>query len=199
MVHDQARQQPTPVDPVQPTATPKPSGKAARVGNFITSKVLGIDVNERYSREPADLDRRAYEILEPADIYLEQEPSVAEWMKELAPTRDGAANYIQGLFPSASWIRRYSRRWFLGDAIAGLTIGLVVVPQAMAYAILAQLTPAYGLYTSFTGAVLYWVFGTSKDIVIGVSAETVTKLPYPWHANSSLDYRCRIASRWPGR
>ena len=55
------------------------------------------------------------------------------------------------------------------DFIAGLTIGLVVVPQAMAYAILAQLTPAYGLYTSFTGAVLYWLFGTSKDIVIGVS------------------------------
>lgn len=39
----------------------------------------------------------------------------------------------------------------------------------MAYALLAQLTPAYGLYTSFTGAILYWVFGTSKDIVIGVS------------------------------
>lgn len=39
----------------------------------------------------------------------------------------------------------------------------------MAYAVLANLTPAYGLYTSFTGAVLYWVFGSSKDIVIGVS------------------------------
>lgn len=51
----------------------------------------------------------------------------------------------------------------------GITIGLVVVPQAMAYALLAQLTPAYGLYTSFTGAILYWLFGTSKDIVIGVS------------------------------
>lgn len=51
----------------------------------------------------------------------------------------------------------------------GITIGLVVVPQAMAYAVLAQLPPAYGLYTSFTGAVLYWFFGTSKDIVIGVS------------------------------
>lgn len=50
----------------------------------------------------------------------------------------------------------------------GFTIGLVVVPQAMAYALLAQLPPAYGLYTSFTGAVLYWLFGTSKDIVIGV-------------------------------
>lgn len=51
----------------------------------------------------------------------------------------------------------------------GFTIGFVVIPQAMAYALLAQLSPEYGLYTSFTGAVLYWLFGTSKDIVIGVS------------------------------
>lgn len=151
---------------VSPAPTPT---KAARVGNFITSKVLGIDVNERYSRQPADLDKRAYEILEPADIYLEQEPSVSEWVKELAPTLTGASHYAQSLFPSASWIRRYCIRWLVGDFIAGLTIGLVVVPQAMAYAVLAQLTPAYGLYTSFTGAVLYWLFGTSKDIVIGVS------------------------------
>ena len=54
------------------------------------------------------------------------------------------------------------------DCGTGVTVGLVVVPQAMAYAALAQLSPAFGLYTSFTGAVLYWLFGTSKDIVIGV-------------------------------
>jgi MFS superfamily sulfate permease-like transporter len=39
----------------------------------------------------------------------------------------------------------------------------------MAYAVLARLSPEYGLYTSFVGAALYWLFGTSKDIVIGVS------------------------------
>lgn len=157
----------------QPSHEPKteqPTSKSSRTCDFITKKVLGIDVNERFSRQPDDLDRRAYEILEPADIYLEQEPSVNEWIRELAPTREGALNYIQSLFPSSSWIRRYCGRWLLGDFIAGLTIGLVVVPQAMAYALLAQLTPAYGLYTSFTGAVLYWLFGTSKDIVIGTTA-----------------------------
>jgi sodium-independent sulfate anion transporter 11 len=51
-----------------------------------------------------------------------------------------------------------------------VTVGLVVVPQAMAYALLARLPPAYGLYTTFTGACLYWIFGTSKDIVIGTTA-----------------------------
>jgi len=160
MADDQRSEHP---QQVQPT-------KLSRAGHFITSSVLGIDTNERYVRQPDHLGTKAYQILEPADIYLEQEPSVNEFLRELAPTRAAAVNYIQSLFPSSSWIRRYSGRWLLGDFIAGLTIGLVVVPQAMAYAILAQLTPAYGLYTSFTGAVLYWLFGTSKDIVIGTTA-----------------------------
>jgi len=51
----------------------------------------------------------------------------------------------------------------------GITIGAVVVPQGMAYAILADLKPEYGLYTSFMGVLIYWFFATSKDITIGVS------------------------------
>jgi MFS superfamily sulfate permease-like transporter len=43
----------------------------------------------------------------------------------------------------------------------------------MAYALLAGLSPEYGLYTSFTGAVLYWLFGTSKDIVVGVRNKNI--------------------------
>jgi sodium-independent sulfate anion transporter 11 len=46
---------------------------------------------------------------------------------------------------------------------------MVVIPQGMAYALLAKLSPEYGLYTSFTGFILYWAFATSKDITIGVS------------------------------
>ncbi|KAF4126513.1 solute carrier family 26 (sodium-independent sulfate anion transporter), member 11 [Geosmithia morbida] len=148
-----------------------PSENRARaVGDFITRRILGIDVDERYARQPADLDRRAYDLLDPADVFFEEEPSVAEFLREFVPTRQGAMRYVQSLFPATSWIGRYCMRWLLGDSIAGITIGLVIVPQAMAYAALAQLPPAYGLYTSFTGAALYWLFGTSKDIVIGATA-----------------------------
>ena len=87
--------------------------------NFVTEKVLGIDVNERYSQQPDDLDKRAYEILEPADIYLEQEPTVGEFIRELAPTRDGVVHYMVSLFPSATWITRYKGAWLLGDVVAG--------------------------------------------------------------------------------
>jgi MFS superfamily sulfate permease-like transporter len=71
-------------------------------------------------------------------------------------------------------------------------VGLVVVPQAMAYALLARLTPAYGLYTTFTGACLYWIFGTSKDIVIGVSFGFMQPRDSPLIA--STDHCRRIAS-----
>ncbi|PQK17310.1 hypothetical protein BB8028_0007g05050 [Beauveria bassiana] len=136
---------------------------------FIKS-VIGIDTNARYAHQPQNLEERARAALGPAAAYTEEEPTVSEWLKELRPTKAGVRHYFQSLFPCICWLQRYNPRWLLGDAVAGFTIGLVVVPQAMAYAVLAGLTPAYGLYTSFTGAVLYWVFGTSKDIVIGTTA-----------------------------
>ncbi|PFH60991.1 hypothetical protein XA68_18464 [Ophiocordyceps unilateralis] len=127
----------------------------------VTTRVFGIDA----ASPPA-----LHDSLGAIDTYMEEEPTVAEWFGQLAPTWAGTAAYLVDLFPSASWIRRYNVRWLAGDLIAGITIGLVVVPQALAYASLAQLPPAYGLYTSFTGAALYWLFGTSKDIVIGATA-----------------------------
>lgn len=53
---------------------------------------------------------------------------------------------------------------------SGVTVGFVVIPQGMAYALLAQLPAEYGLYTSFVGFILYWAFATSKDITIGTVA-----------------------------
>jgi Sulfate permease family len=47
--------------------------------------------------------------------------------------------------------------WATGDLIAGLTVGLVLVPQSMSYAVVANLPPQYGLYSSFIGAFIYCV------------------------------------------
>ncbi|CAJ0896173.1 7531_t:CDS:2, partial [Entrophospora sp. SA101] len=55
-------------------------------------------------------------------------------------------------------------------AVAGMTAGLVVIPQGMAYALLVGLTPEYGLYSSFVGVSIYFLFSTSKDITIGPTA-----------------------------
>ncbi|KAK8018310.1 sulfate permease [Apiospora marii] len=106
----------------------------------------------------------------PFEPYLEEEPTIGGWLREHLPTRHDIVPFITSFFPFTSWIGRYNSRWLLADAIAGVTLGLVVIPQAMAYALLAGLSPEYGLYTSFTGATLYWLFGTSKDVAIGATA-----------------------------
>lgn len=72
-------------------------------------------------------------------------------------------NYIIALFPFLEWLPRYNGIWFIGDLIAGVTVGAVVVPQGMAYATLAKLSPEYGLYSSFIGVLIYFFFATSKE------------------------------------
>ncbi|PHH59379.1 hypothetical protein CDD81_3338 [Ophiocordyceps australis] len=78
--------------------------------------------------------------------------------------------YVRSLLPSIFWLRRYTIRWLLWDALAGLTVSLVVIPQALAHASLAQVSPNLGLYTSFSGNAVYWIFGTSKDMVVGTTS-----------------------------
>ncbi|ORX50911.1 hypothetical protein DM01DRAFT_1384645 [Hesseltinella vesiculosa] len=76
--------------------------------------------------------------------------------------------YVASFFPVRKWIHHYNLSWFLQDLIAGVTVGIVLVPQGMAYAKLANLDPQFGLYSSFAGVILYCLFGTSKDISIGL-------------------------------
>ncbi|PFH56471.1 hypothetical protein XA68_16464 [Ophiocordyceps unilateralis] len=102
-----------------------------------------------------------------ADVFVDSDPSVSEFLAELVPSLRHVAGYLSSLFPFIHWIYKYNVAWFIGDLIAGTTVGAVVVPQGMAYAQLAQLPVEYGLYSSFMGVVVYWAFATSKDITIG--------------------------------
>ncbi|XP_052395509.1 sodium-independent sulfate anion transporter isoform X1 [Carassius gibelio] len=73
-------------------------------------------------------------------------------------------------FPILTWLPRYNLTWLKMDLIAGLTVGLTAVPQALAYAEVAGLPVQYGLYSAFMGGFIYCVFGTSKDITLGPTA-----------------------------
>ena len=57
-----------------------------------------------------------------------------------------------------------------GDAIAGLTVAMTVIPQGLAYAGVAGLPPQYGLYSAFMGCFVYVFLGTAKDITFGPTA-----------------------------
>ncbi|KAI9329229.1 sulfate transporter family-domain-containing protein [Zopfochytrium polystomum] len=82
-----------------------------------------------------------------------------------------AVQYVKSLFPIIGWLPRYNTTWLAGDLIAGLTVGLVVIPQALAYSNrLATLPPVFGLYASFFGVLIYALFATTKDVTIGPTA-----------------------------
>ena len=103
--------------------------------------------------------------------YNEPEPTSIDWIREVTPSFSQLVDYLIGLFPFLNWIGRYNLQWFVGDLVAGITVGAVVVPQGMAYAKLAELPVQFGLYSSFMGVLIYWFFATSKDITIGVRDE----------------------------
>ncbi len=74
------------------------------------------------------------------------------------------------LFHITSWLPGYSRQDLRGDVIAGLTVGVMLIPQGMAYAVLAGVPPIYGLYASLVPLLVYPIFGTSRHLAVGVMA-----------------------------
>ncbi|CAH2053897.1 unnamed protein product [Thlaspi arvense] len=77
-------------------------------------------------------------------------------------------DWLDTLFPCFIWIRTYRwQQYFKLDLMAGITVGVMLVPQAMSYAKLAGLQPIYGLYSSFVPVFVYAVFGSSRQLAIG--------------------------------
>eukprot|EP00092_Neocalanus_flemingeri_P034435 GFUD01037444.1.p1 GENE.GFUD01037444.1~~GFUD01037444.1.p1 ORF type:complete len:657 (+),score=135.37 GFUD01037444.1:71-2041(+) len=93
--------------------------------------------------------------------------------------------------PIVSWLPAYDLECAVSDLIAGVTVGLTVIPQGIAYAIVAGLPPQYGLYSAFMGCFLYCVFGSSKDITIGPTA--IMALMTGVHAQYGPDYAVLLA------
>ncbi len=73
----------------------------------------------------------------------------------------------QRFFPFLAWLPNYSKQYLRGDLIAGLTVGVMLVPQGMAYAMLAGMPPIYGLYAATVPLILYALLGTSRQLAVG--------------------------------
>ncbi|MGB0387644.1 MAG: sulfate permease [Ardenticatenaceae bacterium] len=74
---------------------------------------------------------------------------------------------ISDFLPFLRWMGHYSRDELIGDLIAGLIVAIMLVPQGMAYALLAGLPPEVGLYASIVPLIIYGLLGTSRSLAVG--------------------------------
>lgn len=74
---------------------------------------------------------------------------------------------VRWTLPFVESLRGYNRDDFKKDLTAGVVVGVLLVPQGMAYALLAGLPPVYGLYASLFPTALYTIFGSSRQLSVG--------------------------------
>lgn len=83
-------------------------------------------------------------------------------------TKMSCQDWAETIIPMLSWLKTYDwRTSLLSDFIAGLTVGVMIVPQSMSYAKLAGLPVEYGLYSSLVPVYAYAIYGTSRQLAVG--------------------------------
>ena len=71
------------------------------------------------------------------------------------------------ILPILQWLPSYKKDYFSGDLTAGLTVGIMLIPQGMAYAMIAGLPPVFGLYAALMPQIIYAFMGTSRQLAVG--------------------------------
>jgi SulP family sulfate permease len=74
---------------------------------------------------------------------------------------------MQRYFPFLEWIKNYDSDLFKGDLSAGITVAVMLIPQGMAYAMIAGLPPVYGLYAAIFPQMVYAFMGSSRHLAVG--------------------------------
>ncbi len=74
---------------------------------------------------------------------------------------------LKQYLPILSWLPNYSKQDFIHDLPAGLTVGVMLIPQGIAYASIANLPAIYGLYAALIPQLIYAIFGTSRQLAVG--------------------------------
>ena len=100
---------------------------------------------------------------------------------------------LAGYLPVLDWGRRYDRQALLSDGMAAAIVTIMLIPQSLAYAMLAGLPPVVGLYASILPLIAYALFGTSRTLAVGPVA--VVSLLTATAAGSRGDARKRGVCR----
>jgi SulP family sulfate permease len=85
-----------------------------------------------------------------------------------SPTAAARAGSVWARYiPALDWLLHYQSRHLVGDIIAGIIVASLLIPQSMAYALLAGLPPQVGLYAGIAPAIIYPLLGTSRVLAVG--------------------------------
>uniref|UniRef100_A0A8C6J5N7 STAS domain-containing protein n=1 Tax=Melopsittacus undulatus TaxID=13146 RepID=A0A8C6J5N7_MELUD len=94
---------------------------------------------------------------------------LAKLRKSCSCTPQKLKIFLMDFLPVLRWLPKYKcKEYIWGDVMSGLVIGIILVPQAIAYSLLAGLKPIYSLYTSFFANIIYFLMGTSRHVSVGI-------------------------------
>lgn len=102
---------------------------------------------------------------------LRTDPNWNRWGSWIEPTRkripSATFEYVVEKLPVAQWLPHYHLPWLMNDVIAGITLGVMFIPQGLAYARIATIPIEHGLYSSWIPSALYFFLGSSKELSTG--------------------------------
>ncbi|KRZ90488.1 Prestin [Trichinella sp. T8] len=158
--------------------------KANNLVTFFKRKLSGVtqlssQLHLHHQGRKVVVDRPVYSLHHFEDHYGCEENntvSLSERVKEKVRknfycNRERLLGIFYTFFPIFQWLPKYEwKRYFVSDLLAGITVGVMSVPQGMAFARLARVSPIHGLYINFIPTLIYAIIGTSRHASIGGEA-----------------------------